>query len=62
MTCENFEKMSKNVFQNTFGITQENHLKRKFMSRLICKSLKNVTPNPNMQNNPYWKLNTYLYY
>jgi hypothetical protein len=30
------------------------------MSSLICKNLKNVTPNLNMQNNPHWKFNIYL--
>jgi hypothetical protein len=39
MTYEKFVKMS-NVLQNTLGITQEDHAKRKFMSSLICKSLK----------------------
>jgi hypothetical protein len=35
-------KNVKNVLQNTLGITQEDNVKRKFMSSL-CKSLKNVT-------------------
>jgi hypothetical protein len=53
-------KNVKSVLQNTLGITQKDHVKKKFMSSLICKSLKNVTPNLNMQNNPHWKFNIYL--
>jgi hypothetical protein len=55
-----FCKNVKNVLENTLGMTQEDHLKRKFMSSLICKSLKNVTPNLTLQNNPHWKFNIYL--
>jgi hypothetical protein len=55
-----FYKNVKSMLQNTLGITQEDHVKRKFMSSLICKSLKNVAPNPNMENNLHWKFNIYL--
>jgi hypothetical protein len=60
MTCVFFGKNVKNVLQNTFGITQKSYVKTKFISNLIYKSLENVTPNLNLQNNPHWKFNIYL--
>jgi hypothetical protein len=45
MTCKNLYKNVKNVLQNTLGITQEDHLKRKFIS-LDMKKLEKCDPRP----------------